>query len=280
MAQVSTVLKDYAADREPIVIDRARLHSCCRHLTRHLGKAQPSRLNRQRLARYLRQRVREGVQPQTVRREFITLRGALPLAWKDGKLRRVPPITLPLKGQPRQRILSLPEIRRLRAVVKDQLPLRLFVELGLAHGARKMAILELTWDRVSFEINVIDYRCPHPKASRRKNRAVVPLVDPALIRLLTVAYRRRRGDRVVEMSVTQLERQFRKAAESARLTGVTPHVFRHTVVTVVTRRKSLERASKLVGHKSMAITEEVYDHLKVGDLKPAARSMAQWLKVA
>ena len=85
---------------------------------------------------------------------------------------------------------------------------------------------------------------------------------------------------MIELSVCQLERQFRKAAVSARLAGVTPHVFRHTVVTLVTRRKSLERASKLVGHKSIAITEEVYAHLKVGDLRPAARAMARWLSAA
>ena len=68
MARLSSILKEYIADREPVVVDMVRLNSCCEHLRRHLGKTQASRLTRQRLVSYLRRRVREGVQPQTVRR--------------------------------------------------------------------------------------------------------------------------------------------------------------------------------------------------------------------
>jgi integrase len=203
------------------------------------------------------------------------LRAALRLAWKDGK---IPLIALPPKGQPRQRVLSSREVRRLRAAVRHCWPLHLFLELGLAHGARRGAILELTWDRVDLDAKIVDYRAPHPRAARRKNRAVVPLVGASLIRLLRDGHRRATTERVIELSASRLERGFRAATRMAGLIGVTPHVLRHTVVTEVTRRQSLERASKLVGHKSIALTQEVYEHLKVGDLRPAARAMANWLR--
>jgi integrase len=274
---VSALLGTYEADRAPVVADTTRLNTTITPLVRHLGARAVAGLDREAFAEYGRRRQADGVQPQTVRRELITLRAALRMAWKDGEIDRVPPIHMPPAGASRQRVLTPDETARLRRAVADDEQMQVCVDLLLGTGARLGAVMELSWDRVDFGARQIDFRAPHPRAARRKHRAVVPMPTP-LASLLRRHQRRSGGDRVVALGRTSVERRFRAACQRAGLEGVTPHVLRHTVATHLLRRVRLVEASRYLGHKSVAITEQVYGHLTVGDLEPAARAAGSLLR--
>jgi len=274
---VSDVLSAYRADREMVVASPERLSSSIAPLDRHLGVLEAAAVSRPCVMTYLSARRAEGVGDQTVRRELITLRAALRMAWRDGLLAAVPSLPMPTPAPPRQRVLTLDEVQRLRQVAADDPALEMFLALLLATGARRGAVLELTWDRVDLVGRIIDFRAPHPREARRKHRAVVPFGAP-LAKLLKRHRRRQPGDLVVGQSIYVIRRRWRAACARAELEGVTPHVIRHTVATHLLRHVSLVQASRMLGHKSVAITEQVYGHLTVGDLAPAAAALDFWLR--
>ena len=61
--------------------------------------------------------------------------------------------------------------------------MRLFVTLALTTGARMGAILDLTWDRVDFEHNTIDFM-PSGRNKTNKRRTVVAMSKKAREALL------------------------------------------------------------------------------------------------
>lgn len=53
--------------------------------------------------------------------------------------------------------------------------------------------------------------------------------------------------------------RFRKQVKAAELgRSITPHIFRKTVATLISREDSLAVASQLLGHSSEKITEDYY----------------------
>ena len=272
--RIDDLLAAYRADRAPVVVSVQRLDTSIMRLRRHLADHTVAGFDREVIAHYAWCRAEEGVRPATVRRELITLRAAWRVAWRDGRIAAPPPKTLPPAGLPRQRILSVDEISRLRrAAAPDQI-LALFGAILIGSGARAGAVRDLEWTRVDLLQRIIDFRASHPKAERQKHRAVVPIGS----RLLAMLRRApRSGERLFTLSATTMERRFRAAAEAAGLPGVTAHVLRHTAATHLLRRVPLVVASRMIGHRSVAITEQGYGHLVVEDLVPAAKALDDFL---
>ena len=108
-------------------------------------------------------------------------------------------------------------------------------------------------------------RQPHPKTDR-SNRVI------ALPRFTTEALRRRlavMADRSPDALVFQsregtplttanVRRQLRKVLGDAGIEGVSPHMFRRTVATVINEQASLNLASELLGHTDPKVTVEHY----------------------
>jgi integrase len=86
------------------------------------------------------------------------------------------------------------------------------------------------------------------------------------------------SERVVPLGVTSPERKSRVVAELAEMPGVTPHVLRHTAATYLLRHVPLVLASRMIGHRSVAVTEQGYGHLTAEDLLPAARALDTFLR--
>ena len=282
---VHRVLRSYAADRDPIVASPESLRIKVSLLDAYFGQTLVSCLTGDMVRAYIAKRISDGVKPQTARRELIILRAALRLAWKEGRIAQAPWLPMPPPGEARQVILSTAEMAVLHAAVAADRVVRGFVALAIATGARLTAICELTWDRVDFERRLIDLRAPHPRASRRKCRAVVPMSD-ALHAFLMAARDETialgiytPGGRVLGPSPSTVGKRFRTIARAAGLPHVTPHVLRHTVATELLLSVPLVQASRFVGHKDTKITESVYGHLTAGDLTPAARVVDRLLPV-
>ena len=110
------------------------------------------------------------VNPGTVNREVGLLRSMINLAseWFGLELK---PIKYEMaKEEPKERILSEQEIRRL--IENSEAPLRHIILVALNTGMRKAEILNLEWDQVNLEEGFIRI-----EAQRSKNRKirVIPL---------------------------------------------------------------------------------------------------------
>lgn len=275
---INDVLDIYYDARSKTVTEPNRLHHSYAAVRRLLGELPAADIGQERIDRYVRARVADGVKPQTAGRELQCLLSGARLAHRMGRLPPVPSLTLPPEGRSRIRVLSQEEVAALLGAARDP-RLRLFITLGLATAARRQAICELTWDHVDLERRVIDYRAPHPRAGRRKGRAVVP-ISQRLAEMLALIRPVSGQGLVVGLTPNAVTLQFVTARRRAGLgPDVTPHVLRHTAASTMIQSAPLIMVSKMLGHANTSITEPVYIHLRTDDLRPAAEAAAAMLPV-
>lgn len=225
----------------------------------------------------------------TIRRELALLRACF--NWcacpKERKpligLADVPGFALPAESEPRDRWLKEDEIARLLAAARDGERLsrvERFLWLALETAGRKQALLDLTWDRVDFETNVIHLALPGRKQTK-KRRASVP-ISKALRPVLERAYRERTGECVLDhggevwAAVQSVARKAglapkvtRPTGAAATATGISPHVMRHTAATHMARRGvPLFIVAKILGD-TIATVEKTYAKHAPDDLRAA-----------
>lgn len=169
----------------------------------------------------------------TIRLELSLLRAT----WNHGVRRRKIATTdlpvldaLPEGSPPRERWLRDEEVTRLFLAARGRV--RLFLWLALETGARRTAILELRWEQVDWETGVIHY-LPAGEAQTSKRRASVP-ISAALRPVLLDAYETRTTPYVLG-TPAPVSKALHATAERAGLSGVTPHVLRHTAATRMAR---------------------------------------------
>jgi integrase len=154
----------------------------------------------------------------------------------------IPVFDLPPASPRRDRWLRAEEIRRLMTAAAEHSQffcdsalsrVERFLWLALETGARRQAILQLTWNRVDFEIGTIDFRVPGRKVTK-KRRAVVP-ISKALRPILLRAYEERTSDLVCDNESASIWRAVKSVAKRAGVEDVSPHVLRHTAATHMLR---------------------------------------------
>ena len=96
---------------------------------------------------YIEQRRASGINDGTIRLELSKLRASLRWAEKKDLIGKAPFVWMPPPSDPRDVRLTREQAARFIAAC-DAPHLRLFVVLALTTGARKEALLDLTWDRV------------------------------------------------------------------------------------------------------------------------------------
>lgn len=82
-----------------------------------------------------------------------------------------------------------------------------------------------------------------------------PLAIMADHSLDALAFRSREG---TPLTTANVRRQLRKVLGDAGIEGVSPHMFRRTVATVINEQASLNLASELLGHTDPKVTIEHY----------------------
>ncbi|MET3924549.1 site-specific integrase [Devosia sp. 2618] len=171
---------------------------------------------------------------------------------------KAPDIERPQKPAAKDRWLTDAEIGKLLEA-KAAPHIRLAILLMLSTAARVGAVLDLTWDRVDFESGVINLRAS--TTGPRKGRAVVPM-NAGLKAALSAAKEAALTDYVVEWAgeqVASIKTGFNAAVKDAGLTGVSPHVLRHTAaVHLAVAGTPMSRIAQYLGHTSTAVTERVY----------------------
>jgi integrase len=216
----------------------------------------------------------------TIRRELGALVACL--NWCADPARKlidpaaIPHIDLPEHGEPNDRWLRTPEIKKLfdaaaemRRVDKDRLSrLERFLWLAIETAARKEAICELTWDRVDFGVNVIHYDVPGRRRTK-KRRASVPISTALRAALERMANETAKMEGLVLGHDSDVRHMVERAGLRARIGHVTPHVLRHTAATHMARRGvPLWKIAKILGN-TLAMVERVYAKHCPDDLREA-----------
>lgn len=264
---VAAALERYLVDKasKPSI---ASIRFSLRPIRAHFGPLRPDQVTRESSLAYIDRRRKAGIADSSIRRELASLRAAL--RWADRKTPAA--IIFPPSPPPRERHLTREEYARLLAEAIDP-HMRLFVVLALATAGRKAALLELTWDRVDMERRRIVLRSGRPGG---KGRATVPMTEAAFA-ALTEARRAAVSDYVIEYAGRRLgdiKKGFQSAAARAKLSGVTPHILRHTAaVWMAEAGVPMDAIAQYLGHSSPAITYRVYARFSPDYLRGAARAL-------
>lgn len=225
---------------------------------------------------YTKHRIAQKASQGTVWTELTKLRSCLNWAVKRRVIKSAPYVWMPSKPPPRQRVLTPAEAIKL--IDHCIMPhVRLFMILALTTGARKGALLALTWDRVDLEADTIDLREPElidPLTKKvRKSRSVVPITSVAKAALME-AKKSALSDFVIEWDgerVKNIRNGFDAARRRAQIANVTPHTIRHTAASwAVNDGASMEFAAKLLGHRNPETTRRIYAKPDVDSLRPTA----------
>lgn len=239
----------------------------------HFGDLDPLNIDDEICIEYAEHRFAMGRKAWTVWSELNRLATVISFGRKRRLITEDVTIWKPAQGKAVNRWLTPEEAGRLLDACAEP-HLKTFVTLALCTGARKSAIIELTWDRVDFVNGTIDYNetefDPLSKA-HKKGRAIVPM-SPGVRALLRQAKENALSNYVIEYGgarVSQIRRSFTTAVRLAGLgADVTPHVLRHTAATWSNNGdEPMARISDLLGHKETRTTEKVYAKTDVEKLR-------------
>jgi integrase len=276
---VGDLFKLYMADRETDGKLMPAFHDNWKALQPHFGGMPPEHVTADECRSYARNRL-ETVSPGTVWTELTRLRSCLNWAIKRRVISPAGYVWVPTKPAPKQRVLTVDEARALiDAAVMPHV--KLFVWLALLTGARSGAILDLTWDRVDFDVGTIDFKVmdpPNPLQKRARKTAAKVSMTPELRFLLLEAKAGALTDHVIEWDaapVASIRKGFSEACRRAGLTGVVPHTLRHTAATwAVESGVEIARVSRQLGHRDSRVTEGIYSHPSADYSAPAAQAVA------
>ena len=153
--------------------------------------------------------------------------------------------------------------------------IRLAILLMIGTGARNAAALELTWDRVDFDRQLINLRNPFDR-TRRKGRATVPM-NETLMRELKTAKEAALSPFVIEWAgipVKSIKKGLKAAAKAAKLIDVSPHMLRHSAaVWLAEDGHTMQRIAQFLGHSNSRITEKVYARYSPEHLRDLADTL-------
>ena len=218
---VADLLDHRIESRTPYVANPKNLKQFAKPLREYFGKYQPHQITPAIQAGYIP--YRNGKVP-AIKRELEELRAALAVVDDP------PKIIIPKAAPPRERFMTQDEGKRL-ADCAGAAHIRLFILIGLSTGARKGAILGLTWDRVDLKHRRIDFRDPL-KQETKKRRGVVR-ISPELVAALRDQKQFARTKNVIEFHgkpVGDIRYGFQIAAAKAGIPWATAHIMKHSVI--------------------------------------------------
>lgn len=227
---------------------------------------EPESVTRELCREYTAQR-RKTVKDESIRKEIGLVRAAV---------RRYAPhsgfnFELPPPSQPKERYLSKTEFKALLdACIYPHM--KTFLILAVTTGARKSAILGLTWKKVDFERKLIDFG----GGKGNKGRAVCPMNDRAFD-ALKAAFQARTSEYVIEHGghqIKDVKHGFMAACRRSGIKGATPHTLRHSAaVWMAESGIPMQEIASYLGHSNMATTYKVYAKFSPDYLQAAAKAL-------
>ena len=296
---ITDILGDYASERGPDTSAPWRIAAAVKPLARFWEGFFVAGVTRETCRAYARARGRSA---GTIRRELGVLRAGINHAHREGRITRIVAVHLPERPPSRDRWLTRSEAARLvagslgyhfvaysdvgtrkekwrvwdRARAYPRLYLPLFVLIGLYAGARKEAILSLRWAQVDLEAGRIDFNTPGARRTN-KRRARIPVAGKLLGHLRRARLRGTEMGFVVSENGKRLgdiKRGFASACRRAGLSGVSPHVLRHTCATwLMQGGVPMWEAAGFLGMTRETL-EQVYGHHHPDYLRGAAEALS------
>jgi integrase len=229
--------------------------------------------------KYAWARAQAGIRRATIHHELNILRTGINWAIKQKMIAPVA-VWLPRRAKPRDTRMTFEELLRLLDEC-NAVHLKLFVILAISTGARKTAILQLTWDRVDLDRRVINFNVDRDQdnildSSGRKGRAVVDM-EEAAHQALTIAKRWRTTEHVIEWNgkpVKDVHQALKRAMVRAGIDGkfFGAHAIRHSVATMIADAGvDLRKVQRLLGHEDFSTTDKIYAAHSRGYLSDAVR---------
>lgn len=204
---------------------------------------------------------KSAVKPATVRREIAALQAVLNFgSQKENMVRGKPTFKFekPRDSDPRSVWLTSEQERQiLMALPNTSISVQIFTRLGLTYGARKSAMLDLTFGpQIDFMRGMIDFNVPG-RITTRKRRAVVPMTQ--IIRdLLSKRFEERGRDAHVMDRATP--DHFKAFVTDLGFEWVTPHVLKHSAVSLMRENGvELDEISRIT-ETDIRTLEKVYLH--------------------
>lgn len=193
----------------------------------HFGRLRPEQLSLPLLSRF---RQEYNHKPAMLREYLLELKTTLRMGFQHGIIEKIPQIIIPAKRAPKDRFLTQEEAEKLWNAAHSA-HVKLFIHLALITGARKEAILQLTWNRVDLETGRIDFNDPNRQVTN-KRRTLSP-ITAEMVTALKDAKQFAETDHVIEFNskpLKDIKKGFALAAQKAGLKDVTPHTLKHTAI--------------------------------------------------
>ena len=282
-----------------------------------LARTPLTRLRPQDVEQRLGQLLERGLSPQTVRHARSTLRRALNDAIREGILHRnAAALARPPRVAGREmRALSPSEAGRLLSATADD-PWGPFYAVALGTGCRLGELLGLSWDDVAEDgasivvrrslaaVDNIDpetgkrrrtWRLAEPKTAKSRRTVMLPTIAiealrrqkarQAAARLAAGAAWQDQHHLIFTDALGRSARPdnvsgyFRAAVDTLGLPHVRFHDLRHSAATLMlSQGVPLKVVSETLGHSSIAITADVYQHVTPDLRREAAEAMDRALK--
>ncbi|MCW2497517.1 site-specific integrase [Jatrophihabitans sp.] len=239
----------------------------------------------------------------TIRCTYTVLRSALDAAVRDGLLAKNPAIVVPRPGVARTEAhyLSPADVAVLLDKAKTSrfwAPLALIAGTGLRRGEA----LALRWDDVDLEAGTLRVRGTLARINgelvvtetntQRSRRSI--RLSPALVKLLTAHRKTQIGERLraanqwtegnfiftteagQPMDPRNLLRALGSAADKAKFSGVSVHTLRHSAASALLEVGiGLKTVSEMLGHSSVSITGDIYQHVSDNAAQEAANALSK-----
>jgi len=235
---------------------------------------------RTRCHKYAVERSAMGIARATIHSELALIRTAV--GWA-ARRRLIQPVFVwvPSAGEARRSALDAEQIVRLLGAILEASPhVRLLMLIALATGARRQAILDLTWDRVDLERGVIDFKTRAERSildtSHKKGRAVVDIGDELIVWLkeakeyATCEFVIEYHGKKVGSPKKAVRAVFRRAGVEGQFLGL--HALRHTLATSAAAAGiDMRKVQRMLGHDDIRTTESVYVEFQRGALSEVAQ---------
>jgi len=276
--RIRDILKHYEADAKARSV--VKIKNVIGRLDKTLGPFRLSVLTSEDITLAMSKR---GISSASIRYELQILKAAIGYAHKTGFLEKdiSVHVSLPKVGQRRLEFLDEQQESEFHALAcglsigQDRLTkLTKFICIGLDTGARRQAILDLTWDRVDFTNNTIDFRQPG-RAITKKRRPVHP-INSRLLPVLQRAYKERtKSDKGFVVGPTDLPRAWRMFIETTPFKWMTPHHMRHSYATLMLASGvDITLVAELLADSPVTVWR-TYSHVISGRLRDAADARIQ-----
>lgn len=273
---VEQVLQLYKAEHiEPSNLNPQATIYKLKPLLRLLGHLRVDELTKPVITGY---RLNRGaVSSGTIRSELAILIAALKYAHGENKIDAIPVINLPPANPPRSRWLNKTEIaafmeagKSMRVHPDRYARAELFFIIALYSGQRSRAIETLTWDRVDFERQQIDFNYRETQTSKRSGLVEM---HPELERVL-LHVEKTKKNRWVLGSDGAIRKTFDTLKSRAGITDCSPITLRHTCASIlVSSGVSTFIVAGILGN-TPAMIEKTYGHLNRDAQRKALLNLA------